>query len=192
LGLGLTLAKRLIELHGGRIEVHSEGHGRGSQYFVRIPLHVPVAGDAGRPATPSARQGDPVRRRILVVDDVRASASTLAMMLERIGQEVLVAHDGSEAIEQVAARHPDVVFLDIAMPGMSGYDVARHLRADPRTTHLVLVALTGYGNQEDRRRSMNAGFDHHLTKPTSIEELAALLRSLPNVPRPAGSPSLAD
>jgi PAS domain S-box-containing protein len=180
LGLGLTLVKQLVELHGGTVEARSEGPGKGSEFIVRLPIgHPPDVGHPCEQPSPRERASLLPRRRILVVDDVRASAKTLAMMLECIGQDVAIARDGAEAIEQVEADRPDVVFLDIAMPGMNGYDVARHLRARPESAELVLVALTGYGNEEDRRKSLAAGFDHHLTKPTSIEELAALLGALP-------------
>jgi CheY-like chemotaxis protein len=131
------------------------------------------------------------RRRVLVVDDVRASALTLAMMLERIGQEVAVAHDGTTAIKHVAAHRPDIIFLDIAMPEMNGYEVAHALRADEGASRAVLIALTGYGNAEARRKSSEAGFDHHLTKPTSIDELTELLRSLATAERSSSAP-LAD
>jgi PAS domain S-box-containing protein len=180
LGLGLTLVKQLVELHGGTVEARSEGPGKGSEFIVRLPIgHPPDVGHPCEQPSPRERASLLPRRRILVVDDVRASAKTLAMMLECIGQDVAIARDGAEAIEQVEADRRDVVFLDIAMPGMNGYDVARHLRARPESAELVLVALTGYGNEEDRRKSLAAGFDHHLTKPTSIEELAALLGALP-------------
>jgi signal transduction histidine kinase/CheY-like chemotaxis protein len=179
LGLGLTLVKRLVELHGGTVAAHSAGEGQGSTFVVRLPLSESPHRRAGDPAEATRPAAAPPRRRVLVVDDVRASAMTLAMMLKSIGQETSVAHDGASAIEQILASQPDVVFLDIAMPGMSGYDVARHLRADPRTASLVLVALTGYGNSEDRRRASDAGFNFHITKPTSMDQLTDLLRALP-------------
>jgi CheY-like chemotaxis protein len=119
------------------------------------------------------------RHRVLVVDDVYASAKTLAMMLESINQDVLIAHDGPAAIDQVMANRPDIVFLDISMPGMNGYDVARHLRAQNALNGIRLVALTGYGDEEDRRKAIEAGFHHHLTKPASMDQLAQLLNSLP-------------
>jgi CheY-like chemotaxis protein len=119
------------------------------------------------------------RHRVLVVDDVYASAKTLAMMLESINQEVAIAHDGPAAIEHVLSQRPDIVFLDIAMPGMSGYEVAQHLRQQPQVDGIRLVALTGYGHEEDRRQAIEAGFHHHLTKPASIDQLAQLLHALP-------------
>jgi len=184
LGLGLTLVKRLVELHQGTVEARSEGEGKGSEFIVRLPTIQPPAvdGDGETPAA-SRRGADPARHRILVVDDVYASAKTLAMMLQSIGQTVELAHDGPTAIEFVRAHHPDVVFLDIAMPGMDGYEVARRLHGDPDLAEIRLVALTGYGHDEDRRRAIEAGFHHHLTKPTSIDQLIELLQGLPAHPR---------
>ncbi len=181
LGLGLTLVKRLVELHGGSVAAQSQGEGRGSEFTVRLPAIEPPPADDAKHATPAAarRRDGPPRHRILVVDDVYASAKTLAMMLESIGQDVALAHDGQEAIDYVVAHHPDVVFLDIAMPGMNGYDVARRLRQREELTSVRLVALTGYGHDEDRREAVEAGFHHHLTKPTSIDQLLELLHSLP-------------
>jgi PAS domain S-box-containing protein len=179
LGLGLTLVKRLVELHGGSVEAFSPGEGQGSEFIVRLPLHV-ARREELPPASPlRGSENRLARHRVLVVDDVYASAKTLAMMLESINQEVLIAHDGPAAIEQVMASRPDIVFLDISMPGMSGYDVARHLRAQDGQNGIRLVALTGYGDEEDRRKAIEAGFHHHLTKPASMDQLAQLLNSLP-------------
>jgi CheY-like chemotaxis protein len=179
LGLGLTLVKRLVELHGGSVEAFSPGEGQGSEFIVRLPLHVAHREELP-PASPLRGSGNRLaRHRVLVVDDVYASAKTLAMMLESINQEVLIAHDGPAAIEQVMASRPDIVFLDISMPGMSGYDVARHLRAKEGLNGIRLVALTGYGDEDDRRKAIEAGFHHHLTKPASMDQLAQLLNSLP-------------
>ncbi len=179
LGIGLTIVKRLIELHGGTVEARSEGVGKGSEFIVGLPLlDTEIDGHAeatSHGALAVAR--DVPRHRVLVVDDVQASAKTLAMMLNGIGQEVTVSYDGSSAIEQVLKSRPDVVFLDIAMPGMNGYEVARRLRQQADRKRLTLVALTGYGQDEDRRRAIEAGFDHHLIKPTSIDELAQLLQA---------------
>jgi PAS domain S-box-containing protein len=179
LGLGLTLVKRLVELHGGVVEAHSAGEGQGSEFVVRLPLF-----DASRQVAPPThalgkRSNGLPRHRVLVVDDVYASAKTLAMMLESINQDVAIAHDGPSAIEQVAANRPDIMFLDIAMPGMSGYDVAQHLRKQAELGGICLVALTGYGHEEDRRKAIEAGFHHHLTKPASMDQLAQLLHTLP-------------
>ena len=125
------------------------------------------------------------RHRILVVDDVKASAETLAMMLQAMGQSVVALHDGPVAIDWVLANKPDAVFLDIAMPTMSGYEVARRLRENADCAGTVLIALTGYGQDDDRRQAFEAGFDHHLVKPTSIEALAQVLGAVPCHPQEA-------
>lgn len=180
LGIGLTLVKRLVEEHGGSVEARSQGLGTGSEFIVTLPL-LPQAGESRSTPLPARRNADQLaavpRHRILVVDDVRASAQTLAMMLRAIGQVVAEANDGQAAIDWVAQHEPDVVFLDIAMPGLSGYDVARQLRA--QWPGLVLVALTGYGQEEDRKRAIAAGFNHHVIKPTSIDALKRLLLTVP-------------
>lgn len=181
LGLGLTLVKRLVELHGGSVEAYSDGPGSGSEFVVRLPTidnARPKHAETRPPGRANLADGLP-RHRIVVVDDVVASAKTLAMMLESIGQEVHIAQDGPSAIERVLAMRPDVVFLDIAMPGMNGYEVARQLRASDQLHDVSLVALTGYGQEEDRRRAIEAGFHHHLIKPTSIDQLVRLLFTVP-------------
>lgn len=177
LGLGLTLVKRLVALHGGEVAAYSEGEGRGSEFVVRLPLLVQQDTEP-QVTAPTPRSPLP-RHRVLVVDDVYASAKTLAMMLQSINQDVEIANDGPSALEQVETRTPDVVFLDIAMPGMNGYDVARALRRKPALANTYLVALTGYGHEDDRRRAIEAGFHHHLTKPASIDQLTQLLCTLP-------------
>jgi PAS domain S-box-containing protein len=189
LGIGLTLVKRLVELHGGMVEAHSEGAGKGSEFILRFPLV-----EAGLPAEDRPK-GPPNRRpsrlpshRILVVDDVDASATTLAMMLRSIGQDVSTVNDGPSALLRVLANPPDVVFLDIAMPGMNGYDVARRIRERLGPDSLCLIALTGYGQEEDRRRALHAGFNHHMTKPATIDELRDVLA----VRRPSRAPAAED
>jgi CheY-like chemotaxis protein len=181
LGIGLTLVKRLVELHGGRVEAHSEGLGKGSEFVVYLPLAMaPTNGESdGGFAPVTRRPGSLPRHRVLVVDDVKASAKTLAMMLRSIGQDVAMLHDGPAALDWLDANSVDVVFLDIAMPEMSGYDVARQIRQREVRGRLSLVALTGYGQEDDRRRAIEAGFDHHMTKPTSMEALEHLLATLP-------------
>jgi two-component system CheB/CheR fusion protein len=174
LGIGLTLVRRLVELHGGSVEARSSGLGRGSQFLVRLPrlrLPLPLAGEQA-PSEP-ARSSD--ARRVLVVDDNVDSAQSTAMLLELAGHEVRVAHDGTGALAAAAQFRPDVVVMDIGLPGMSGYDVARHLRGRSETAGVLLIALTGYGQPEDAFRIKAAGFDHHLVKPASPEELAALV-----------------
>ena len=183
LGIGLTLVKRLVEMHGGEVVAHSEGLGQGSRFEVVLPL-------AGVPGPGAADQAIPARkdpgtaRRALVIDDNQDSADTLAMMLELLGHDTRRLYDPREAVATVAAFAPDVVFMDIGMPGLSGYDVARMLRASAIGTQPVLVAVTGWGQPDDRRRTLDAGFDHHLVKPP---EMAAICRICDELAPPAGS-----
>ena len=173
LGIGLTLVKRLVEMHGGDVAAHSGGLGQGSRFEVVLPLASasPLQAEAVPGATTVDRPG--IACRALVIDDNQDSADTLAMMLELLGHDTRRLYDPREAVETVAAFAPDVVFLDIGMPGLSGYDVARMLRASPGGERLVLVAVTGWGQPDDRQRTADAGFDHHLVKPP---EMAAICR----------------
>ena len=172
LGVGLTLAEHLAGLHGGSIEVFSEGPGRGSEFRVHLPIASSSEGQAIAPApAPVAHAG----QRILIVDDNRDAADALASLFELEGDEVHVAHDGESALEAADALRPDVVMLDIGLPGLNGYEVASRLRAEPWGRTMLLVALTGWGNPEDRSRSHEAGFDHHLVKPVEIATLTELL-----------------
>ena len=186
LGLGLTLVRNLTLLHGGGVEAFSEGAGRGSEFVVTLPL-VPDGAPEPAATTPASSSASPVpphpssssphpSRRVLVVDDNRDAAETLAELAELWGFEVETAHDGLRALQRAQEWEPALVFLDIGMPGLNGYEVAQHLRSDPRFTQVVLVALTGYGQQEDFERSRAAGFDHHLVKPVNVAKLEALLR----------------
>jgi signal transduction histidine kinase/CheY-like chemotaxis protein len=184
LGIGLALVKQLIELHGGTVEALSAGPEKGSEFVVKLPV---VAGPAPPLANGAAngRAGQPARllaaglprHKIVVADDVVESAATLAKLLEACGQEVAVAHDGASAIETINAVHSDLAIVDIGMPGMDGYEVARRLRAAPATRSIVLVALTGYGQEHDRARALAAGFNYHLTKPINVEQLQPLLET---------------
>ncbi len=177
LGIGLTLAKRLVELHGGTIEARSDGVGKGTEFIVSLPLAMQGAVDSAGPRPRKTLQelsGLP-KRRILVVDDMEASAKTLALVLRAMGQDVETAFDGQTALESLRSRPADIVFLDIAMPGMNGYDVARQIRTIAQHKDVCVVALTGYGQEEDRRRALEAGFDQHLTKPASVDMLQELL-----------------
>lgn len=180
LGIGLTLVKTIVELHGGHVEAHSDGQGRGSAFIVHLPALASAPQSIARP-TPAA-EGERGRHRILVVDDVQASAATLALMLEPVARAVFVAFDGPSAIDVARRQRPDVVFLDIAMPGMNGYEVAARLRQEPDLDGLTLIALTGYGQEEDRRRATAAGFDHLMVKPASMEELESLLAMIASAP----------
>jgi len=176
LGIGLALSKGLVELHGGRIEAESEGTGRGSTFRVVIPFDAtlpdaPAASDVATLATrPPARQ-----RRVLVVDDNRDITSTMGMVLEIEGYEFALAHDGVEALAVAEAFRPQAAFVDIGMPRMDGYQVAARLRGTDWGRDMLLIATTGWGQQEDKQRALDAGFDLHLTKPVSPDELANLL-----------------
>jgi PAS domain S-box-containing protein len=176
LGIGLTLVRTLVELHGGRVDVRSEGPGRGSEFTVRLPMARPQAPQ--RPDSPSASsRAAPRPLRVLVVDDNVDSARSLARLLGRWGHDVQVAHDGPGAIDAFGAFHPEFVILDIGLPGMDGYEIARRLRDDTDAAGMLLVALTGYGQESDRQRAFLAGFDHHLVKPVDIGMLQELLGS---------------
>jgi CheY-like chemotaxis protein len=174
LGIGLALVKRLVELHGGSVYASSEGAGRGSMFTVRLPLAQALAGPGD---SPSADDAEPCRTsfRVLVVDDNVDAAESLAALLEIEGHQARIAHEGDGALRVASEFRPHVVFLDIGMPGKDGYQVARELRAQPAMRDTVLVALTGWGAQEDRARTRSAGFDHHLTKPASLASVESLL-----------------
>ncbi|WP_198320733.1 hybrid sensor histidine kinase/response regulator [Azohydromonas aeria] len=180
LGIGLSLVRRLAEMHGGSIEAQSAGAGRGSVFTLRLPLSQ---ADAEAPApVPLAEVDMPGRaaRRVLVVDDNVDAADSLAMMLQLIGHEARAVHDGAAALEQAPAWQPDIVLLDIGLPGMDGYEVARRLRADAALAGTLLVALTGWGSEADKRRSAEAGFDAHLTKPVALGDVEAVLARVPS------------
>jgi CheY-like chemotaxis protein len=176
LGLGLTLAKRLVEMHGGSIEARSAGPGQGSEFIVRLPI-VLEAPRVSAPAEPIAASE---RRFILVVDDNKDSARSLAALLRLAGHETLVAHDGLEALEVVERSRVDVVLLDIGLPKLDGYATCRRLRQRQNGASLAIVALTGWGQEEDRRLAREAGFDNHMIKPVDLAALAALLASFPS------------
>ena len=180
LGIGLAIATRLAALHGGSLSVSSEGAGRGSRFVLRLTLAAAApAHAAAQPAHAAADEAaasrPPGPRRILIADDNADSADSLGELLRILGHETRIAHDGLEALEAAAAFHPDVALLDIGMPRLNGYEVARRLRAAPRGGALLLVAITGWGQDEDRRRSKDAGFDGHLVKPVELKALQALL-----------------
>jgi two-component system, chemotaxis family, CheB/CheR fusion protein len=177
LGLGLSIAKELIFMHGGSIEASSKGPGLGSEFVVRLPLSTPRV-EAHRSANTGSDLGSQTFPcRVLVVDDNVDSAESLSLLLDMMGNETVMAHDGQAAIETAKKFTPDIALLDIGLPGISGYEVAAILRKMPELEHTLLVALTGWGQEEDRRRSIDAGFDHHLTKPAAVADLKKLLSS---------------
>ncbi len=179
LGIGLTLVRTLVELHGGMIEVHSDGLGRGSEIVVRLPFE-PQTQSAAVEALGAARSEDGNSpRRILVVDDNVDTAQSMALLLRLKGHQVEVAHDGPAALEAARSFEPEVVLLDIGLPGLDGYEVAKRLREEARLAKALLVALTGYGQEEDRRRARYAGFDHHFTKPVDPTVLYKLISGAP-------------
>ena len=182
LGIGLALSRRLAQMHGGSLEASSDGPGKGSEFIVRLPLTaVPVQ------AAPSVHADQRLAQmRVLVVDDNPDAGDSLAMILEVLGAEVRVARSGAEAIDMFGAYQPSVVLLDIGMPGMNGYDVARALRTRFPDRGATLVALTGWGQEDDRRRAREAGFDHHLVKPADLDVLQHLLCAIEDSARVSG------
>ena len=181
LGIGLSLVQRLVELHKGTVEVQSKGQGRGTEFKVRLPLLVtPATPEAPvKPPEPTAYNG-----HVLVVDDNIDSADIMARLLRMSGHDVRTAYSGPAALETAATFVPDVVFLDIGLPGISGYEVARRLRQNPRLKTVKLVAMTGYGNEADRQLAKEAGFDKHLVKPVDFPTVKSLLITMlkPSVP----------
>jgi CheY-like chemotaxis protein len=181
LGIGLALVKRLVELHGGTVTAFSPGLGRGSTFTIRLPVEEASAGETE--PLPVAAAPAPTRlpasgRRVLVVDDNVDGAESLARVLQMRGHVTRTAHGGPEGLEAARAFHPHVVLLDIGLPGMNGYEVARRLREQSPASRPVLVAITGWGTEDNKRQASEAGFDFHLTKPvdaTSIESILARL-----------------
>jgi PAS domain S-box-containing protein len=191
LGVGLALVHRIVSLHGGTVTALSAGPGRGSEFIVTLPCERLAPQAVGTQAPPAQKENSmteaanppggerqPKRRRVMVIDDNKDAAESMSMLFELWGHEVICAYDGRAALEAAAKYRPDAVFLDIGLPGMDGYEIAERLRELPESAHTVLVAITGYGQDEDRRRSREAGIDHHLVKPVAPETLQKLLESL--------------
>ncbi|MFL6276161.1 MAG: PAS domain S-box protein [Blastocatellia bacterium] len=176
LGIGLTLVRRLLELHGGKVEAYSDGAGRGSEFVVRLPALADNF-EAMSSNAEAERLRETACYRVLVVDDNIDSAESMARLLELHGHQVRMAHDGPAALAAAHSFYPQVVVLDIGLPGMDGYEVARQLRGDTRMQNVILIAMTGYGQSEDHKRSMRAGFDHHLVKPLDLDVLQAIIVS---------------
>jgi signal transduction histidine kinase/CheY-like chemotaxis protein len=180
LGIGLTLVRQLVHMHGGSVRAYSPGPSKGSEFVVRLPLvsAAAVPAEAGLNKLPSV--ASPAPCRLLVVDDNQDAAASLAMLLRLDGFEVQAAFDGPAALDAALHFRPGVVLLDIGLPGMDGYEVARRLRTQPDGVKLLIIAVTGYNQEDDRRRSREAGFDHFLVKPVDPHELAALIASHTN------------
>jgi two-component system CheB/CheR fusion protein len=176
LGIGLTLVRRLVELHGGSVTAQSEGPGQGSEFAVYLP--ATAARSAVETLPPERQEANAPIRRVLIVEDERAVADMLLMLLKLQGHTVRAAYDGPAALLTASTFHPDIVLCDIGLPGMDGYEVAQRLREAHGEDRPLLIAITGYGQEEDRRRAMKAGFDRHLTKPVDpllLEELVVSL-----------------
>jgi PAS domain S-box-containing protein len=176
LGIGLTLVKRLAEMHGGSIEAKSAGEGQGSEFIVQLPIlnRSSVGPQAGADGT----QQSISQRRIVIVDDNTDSADSLAMLLQITGNQTFTAHDGIEAIEVIEKQRPEVVLLDIGLPRLNGHEVCRHVRGQSWGRDIVMIALTGWGQEDDRRKSEEAGFNGHLVKPIDYDKLLELLNTL--------------
>ncbi|GAB3480171.1 PAS domain-containing hybrid sensor histidine kinase/response regulator [Polaromonas eurypsychrophila] len=176
LGIGLCLVQRLVDLHGGTVEAHSI-LGQGSEFVVRLPVMLTsIPPSPSTPVEPARPRGKCCR--VLVVDDNVDAAQTVAMLLQMSGHEVRMAHDGPDAVDMALAWHPDLVLLDIGLPGLNGFQVAERIRQEPTLKNVVLVALTGYGLEADRQRSKETGFDYHLVKPTDFDEVEKILESV--------------
>jgi CheY-like chemotaxis protein len=176
LGIGLTIVQRIVEMHGGRVEAKSPGLGHGSEFVVHLPLSLPESSVLEKSPFHATQKATGLR--ILVVDDNKDTADTAAILLGHFGHLVRVAYSGPEALEAVLAYRPNVVLLDIGLPGMDGYEVARRIRAIPECKGVRLIAMTGYGQDTGRQRSKQAGIDAHLTKPVDLEQVEELLERL--------------
>jgi signal transduction histidine kinase/ActR/RegA family two-component response regulator len=175
LGIGLSLVRGLVELHGGSVEAKSDGIGKGSEFSVRLPIVDCPGPPESPPAAEEVKMEASRKRRILTVDDNRDAADTLALMLKMMGHETCVAYDGPSAVETAATFQPEVMLMDIGLPKMNGYEAARHIRQQPWGKEMLLIALTGWGQEEDKRRALDAGFDYHVTKPVDPAALEKLL-----------------
>jgi len=177
LGIGLALVKRLIEMHGGTIEAQSPGAGKGSTFTIRLPIALPEEASLEE-SSPVTLHHAPEKRRILIVDDNKDGADSLAMLLSMLGYEATTAHNGYEALDSVHAHPPDLIFLDIGLPGIDGYEVARRLRSDIPVYNGTIVALTGWGSDKDKQKSRESGCDAHLTKPVDLGAVEQILTRL--------------
>ncbi|HWW81122.1 MAG TPA: ATP-binding protein, partial [Steroidobacteraceae bacterium] len=188
LGIGLALVQRLVEMHGGSVSARSDGLGHGSEFVIRLPLFIRERIEAGQPiqqlsaleqSMTNVDLATRTQRRILVADDNNDALESLATLLQLSGHEVYTAANGAVALESAEQHRPEVALLDIGMPKLDGYEVARRIRAQPWGQRITLVALTGWGQDSDRKRSQEAGFDSHLVKPLDLDKLTELLAALP-------------
>ena len=173
LGIGLSIVQRLVQMHGGSVEARSDGPGKGSEFVVRLPVAPSLV--ANQPAVETSLAPPTPSLRILVADDNRDSAESLAMLLTLVGNETRTAHDGLEALDVAAAFRPDVMLLDLGMPKLNGFEACRNIRQQAWGKNMVVIALTGWGQDEDKRKSLAAGFDVHLVKPIDFSALEKLL-----------------
>jgi len=178
LGIGLTLVKRLVEMHGGTIEPRSDGEGLGSEFVVRLPVLAQPMTTAQSGFEGAAKSSS--EHRVLIVDDNRDSADSLSMLLEITGNKTFLAHDGVEALDAAEKYRPDVMLVDIGLPRLDGHEVCRRIREQPWGKDTVMIALTGWGQEDDRRKSQEAGFNGHLVKPVDYDQLLELLSELTN------------
>jgi CheY-like chemotaxis protein len=178
LGIGLALVRRLVEMHGGSVEAHSAGPGKGSEFVVRLPVLAESAAAPSLSHDAPAPRNALASRRILLVDDNRDAADALATLLRLEGHEVHLAHDGDEGVRQAASLEPDAVLLDIGMPKLDGYEACRLIREQAAGRRVTLIALTGFGQEQDRRRAEDAGFDAHFVKPIDLATLMQRIERL--------------
>lgn len=176
LGIGLTLVRQLVEMHSGRVEARSKGAGTGSEFLVVLPAMAERSDPSREPARPSKPDSPIKPRRILVVDDNVDFAASLKLLLEHEGQVVEVVHDGQSALDAAKTFSPDVVLMDLGLPGINGFETAHALRAMPEMRGALLIAVSGYAQDEDRRRSAREGFDNHLQKPVELQQILDAIR----------------
>ena len=178
LGIGLALVKGLVEMHGGQVAAESAGPGKGSTFTVRMPALVTISEAAASSPSDKTRSAPGNGRRILVADDNRDAAATLAKMLTLLGNDVRIAHDGIQAVRTADEYRPEVVLMDVGMPRLNGYDATRQIREQPWGPGAIIIALTGWGQAGDRVQSKEAGCDGHLVKPVSLPDLESMLDEL--------------
>jgi CheY-like chemotaxis protein len=178
LGIGLTIVKSLVQMHGGTIVVHSEGENQGTEFTIRLPLHSERQTPQAKSRSVESKSESASMRRVLIVDDNKAAADLLSMVVKSLGNEVRTANNGEEALTVASEFCPDVIFMDLGMPHMNGYEAASQIRTTTWGGEIVLVALTGWGQEEDRRRTKEAGFDFHLVKPAEPIAIQEVLKQV--------------